>query len=83
MYSYYPSIGFRTINVQYLCQESSDFFFSQFQAFVATGTNLQLSFMANAWSDKPEDRIPTRDFVDFDREPGKVSFLFLVHSYFI
>ncbi|XP_064599092.1 core-binding factor subunit beta-like [Liolophura sinensis] len=41
-------------------------------AFVATGTNLQLSFIANAWSDKPEDRIPTRDFVDFDREPGKV-----------
>ncbi|XP_076470254.1 core-binding factor subunit beta-like isoform X1 [Babylonia areolata] len=41
-------------------------------AFVATGTNLQLQFSANAWSDRPEDRIPTREFVNFDREPGKV-----------
>ncbi|XP_050395763.1 core-binding factor subunit beta isoform X1 [Patella vulgata] len=41
-------------------------------AFIATGTNLQLSFSSNAWSDKPEDRIPTREFVDFEREPSKV-----------
>ncbi|XP_046378780.1 core-binding factor subunit beta-like isoform X1 [Haliotis cracherodii] len=41
-------------------------------AFTATGTNLQLSFAANAWSDKPEDRTPTQEFVNFDREPGKV-----------
>ena len=43
-----------------------------FQAFVASGTNLQLSFLSNAWSDRPEDRTPTREFVDFDREVGKV-----------
>ena len=43
------------------------------QAFVATGTNLQLHFSANAWSDRAEDRVPTREFVNFDREPGKVS----------
>lgn len=47
------------------------FFFSK-QAFVATGTNLQLNFESNAWSDKDEDRIPTREYVDFEREPGKV-----------
>ncbi|KAL5022149.1 hypothetical protein ScPMuIL_001304 [Solemya velum] len=41
-------------------------------AFCATGYNLQLSFTSNAWSDKPEDRVPTKDFVDFDRDPGKV-----------
>lgn len=40
-------------------------------AFVATGTNLQLNFESNAWSDKDEDRIPTREYVDFEREPGK------------
>lgn len=49
----------------------SFFFFSK-QAFVATGTNLQLNFESNAWSDKDEDRIPTREYVDFEREPGKV-----------
>ncbi|XP_025114681.1 core-binding factor subunit beta-like isoform X2 [Pomacea canaliculata] len=41
-------------------------------AFVATGTNLQLQFAANAWSDRAEDRVSTREFVNFDREPGKV-----------
>ncbi|XP_033754924.1 core-binding factor subunit beta-like isoform X1 [Pecten maximus] len=41
-------------------------------AFVCTGTNLQLSFSSNAWSDKDEDRVTTREFVDFDREVGKV-----------
>ncbi|KAL8585308.1 hypothetical protein ACOMHN_066896 [Nucella lapillus] len=41
-------------------------------AFVPTGTNLQLNFSANAWSDRAEDRVPTREFVNFDREPGKV-----------
>lgn len=39
---------------------------------MGTGTNLQLNFESNAWSDKPEDRIPTREFVDFERESGKV-----------
>ena len=40
---------------------------------MASGTNLTLSFLSNAWSDRPEDRTPTREFVDFDREVGKVS----------
>ena len=48
-------------------------YLSRVQAFVATGTNLQLHFSANAWSDRAEDRVPTREFVNFDREPGKVS----------
>ncbi|CAL1539382.1 unnamed protein product [Lymnaea stagnalis] len=41
-------------------------------AFVSTGTNLQLTFTANSWSERPEERIPTREFVNFDIEPGKV-----------
>lgn len=41
-------------------------------AFVATGTNLHLQFTPNAWSENPEDRVPTQEFVNFDREPGKV-----------
>ncbi|XP_055891205.1 core-binding factor subunit beta-like isoform X2 [Biomphalaria glabrata] len=41
-------------------------------AFVCTGTNLQLNFSPNAWSERPEDRIPTSEFVNFDVEPGKV-----------
>lgn len=31
-----------------------------------------MSFASNAWSDKPEDRKATSEFVNFDREPGKV-----------
>ncbi|XP_041376344.1 core-binding factor subunit beta-like isoform X1 [Gigantopelta aegis] len=42
-------------------------------AFVGTGTNLQLSFASNAWSDKPEDRVPTQEFVNFDMDRGKVN----------
>lgn len=50
------------------------FFFSLFlKAFVATGTNIPLQFSSNAWSEREEDRLTTREFVDFDREPGKVS----------
>ncbi|KAL4235476.1 hypothetical protein ACF0H5_007112 [Mactra antiquata] len=41
-------------------------------AFVATGINLQLQFTQNAWSENPDDRIPTQEFVNFDREPNKV-----------
>nr|ARE59198.1 CBF-beta isoform 2 [Pinctada imbricata] len=41
-------------------------------AFVATGTNLNLLFESNAWSERDEDRVVTREYVDFDREPGKV-----------
>lgn len=37
-----------------------------------TGTNLALSFAADPWSDSPEDRLPTKDNVDFDKEKGKV-----------
>jgi len=43
------------------------------QAFVNTGINLPLQFESNAWSCRREDRLPTSEFVDFDREPGKVS----------
>ena len=47
---------------------------------MASGMNLQLSFLSNAWSDRSEDRTPTREFVDFDREVGKVSLnYFLLH----
>ena len=49
------------------------FFFFHFQAFVGSGTNLQLSFLSNPWSEEAQDRVPARDNVDFDREPGKVS----------
>lgn len=41
-------------------------------AFVASGINLQLQFTPNSWSERPEDRVPTRDYVDFEREQGKV-----------
>ncbi|GFN92206.1 core-binding factor subunit beta [Plakobranchus ocellatus] len=41
-------------------------------AFVCTGTTLQLNFSANSWSERPEDRVLTREYVDFDSEPGKV-----------
>ncbi|GAB1600714.1 core-binding factor subunit beta-like isoform X1 [Argonauta hians] len=41
-------------------------------AFVATGTTFSLSFAAKPWSDKPEDRIATTEFVNFERESGKV-----------
>ena len=47
-----------------------------FQAFVASGINLQLQFTPNSWSERAEDRVPTRDYVDFEREQGKVSTLF-------
>ncbi|XP_072013211.1 core-binding factor subunit beta-like isoform X2 [Amphiura filiformis] len=42
-------------------------------AFVGTGTNLNLQFLPDAWigENKP-DRPPPREFVDFDREIGKV-----------
>jgi hypothetical protein len=43
------------------------------QAIVNSGTNLPLAFISNAWSDREEDHLPTKEFVDFDREVGKVS----------
>ena len=58
-----------------------DVMFLYLQAFISSGTNLQLSFLSNAWSDRPEDRTPTREFVDFDREVGKVSHHISVQLY--
>jgi len=48
------------------------------QAFVNTGINLPLHFESNAWSSHREDRVSTPEFVDFDREPGKVSIFLAV-----
>lgn len=45
------------------------------QAFVNNGTNLALSFAADPWSELPEDRLPTKENVDFEKETGKVFFL--------
>lgn len=36
------------------------------------GINLQLNFEFNVWLDKDEDRIFIREYVDFEREFGKV-----------
>lgn len=41
--------------------------------FIATGTNLNLQFCRHALQDeKPANCRPTREAVDFEREPGKV-----------
>jgi len=39
---------------------------------VNIGTCLALSFAAEPWSETPEDRLPNKEYVDFDKEPGKV-----------
>ncbi|XP_071503558.1 core-binding factor subunit beta-like [Diadema antillarum] len=41
-------------------------------SFVATGTNLHLQFYPNSWSET-SDRKPTKEYVDFDKENGKVN----------
>jgi len=41
-------------------------------SYTSSGLNLQLNFLSNSWSERQEDRLPTRDFVDFDRETGRV-----------
>jgi len=41
-------------------------------AFVNTGINLPLRFESNAWSSQRDQRRLTSEFVDLDREPGKV-----------
>eukprot|EP00918_Siedleckia_nematoides_P012307 GHVU01026980.1.p1 GENE.GHVU01026980.1~~GHVU01026980.1.p1 ORF type:complete len:299 (+),score=29.46 GHVU01026980.1:75-971(+) len=41
-------------------------------AIMSSGTNLQLACVSNTWSDRAEDRIPTREYVDFEKEQGKV-----------
>ncbi|XP_053304986.1 core-binding factor subunit beta isoform X4 [Spea bombifrons] len=40
-------------------------------AFVATGTNLSLQFFPANWQGEPR-QAPTREYVDFERESGKV-----------
>lgn len=41
------------------------------QAFVSTGTNLSLQFFP--WNvDNTQNMSPPKDYVNFDREPGKV-----------
>ena len=47
------------------------------QAYPGTGLNLMLSFVSNSWSDRPEDKVITKEFVDFEKELGKVYFLFV------
>ena len=42
------------------------------QSYPSNGINLQLTFVSNTWSERHEDRLPTQQFVDFEREPGKV-----------
>ena len=43
------------------------------QTFTSTGTNLTLQFCPTGLSDdKSPDIHPTRDFVDFEREPNRV-----------
>uniref|UniRef100_A0A8C9RRZ6 Core-binding factor subunit beta n=1 Tax=Scleropages formosus TaxID=113540 RepID=A0A8C9RRZ6_SCLFO len=41
------------------------------EAFVATGTNLSLQFFPTTLQGE-QRQLPTRDYVDFDRETGKV-----------
>lgn len=41
-------------------------------AFVGLGTNLAVSFASDAWGDSPDDKAPSRETVDFEKEPGKV-----------
>ncbi|TFJ99536.1 Core-binding factor subunit beta [Platysternon megacephalum] len=40
-------------------------------AFVATGTNLSLQFFPASWQGE-QRQTPTREYVDFEREAGKV-----------
>ncbi|NXR09174.1 PEBB factor, partial [Semnornis frantzii] len=40
-------------------------------AFVATGTNLSLQFFPASWQGE-QRQTPTREYVDFEREGGKV-----------
>ncbi|KAK2164596.1 hypothetical protein LSH36_61g04013 [Paralvinella palmiformis] len=40
-------------------------------AFVGSGTNFQLSFLCNPWSEHTEDKRPTEEYVNFNKEPGK------------
>lgn len=45
------------------------------------GINLQLNFEFNVWLDKDEDRIFIREYVDFEREFGKVGNFKLFQGY--
>lgn len=54
------------------------------QVFVTLGINLQLLFESNSWSSRAEDRLVSTEFVDFNKEPGKVRFyLYFFHYYCI
>ncbi|KAM7101779.1 core-binding factor subunit beta isoform X2 [Mycteria americana] len=46
-------------------------FFPFIKAFVATGTNLSLQFFPASWQGE-QRQTPTREYVDFEREGGKV-----------
>jgi hypothetical protein len=46
------------------------FFLSQ--AFVGSGISLPLTFTSNSWSERADDRLPTQEFVDFEKDLGKV-----------
>ncbi|XP_070574123.1 core-binding factor subunit beta-like isoform X2 [Ptychodera flava] len=61
------SLEERQVRFQTACREGHSEI-----AFTATGTNLHLQFASNAWSENKADRIPTKEFVDFDKEVGKV-----------
>ena len=60
-------------------QSSEENFKASFylQAYTSSGINFQLSFTSNSWSERPEEHITTKEFVDFEKEPGKVGHEFL------
>lgn len=73
LYSLWSSTFFRTTSsCTYVTHHKSQwflptpFFFYLSQSFVSSGTNLNLHFA------KGEDGVVTREYLDFDKEPGKV-----------
>ncbi|XP_071959254.1 core-binding factor subunit beta-like [Antedon mediterranea] len=61
------SIEERQVRFQSGCREGHSEF-----AIISTGTNLHLQFVPNSWADDKIDRPPPREYVDFERERGKV-----------
>ncbi|XP_033102425.1 core-binding factor subunit beta-like, partial [Anneissia japonica] len=57
----------RQLRFQSGCREGHSEF-----AIISTGTNLHLQFTPNSWGDNTAERTPTREYVDFERERGKV-----------
>lgn len=39
---------------------------------MGSGISLPLTFTSNSWSERADDRLPTREFVDFEKDLGKV-----------